>query len=166
MRSFFSFFVDNQDLPKNRFSQWMSTVSRRFFLAFINVEYQKWQRDVASQITKSLALNSFLLFTQRKWSKALLLQDHFSTCQFLPWISSEDARDILKHKADGGKKTQKTSLMNISRNFNVNSLFKNILEILTGKKSLFVHFFRANKVWQEKSLPTLNKLKSKRGQKE
>ena len=123
MRSFFSFFVDNQDLPKNRFSQWMSTVSRRFFLAFINVEYQKWQRDVASQITKSLALNSFLLFTQRKWSKASL-QDHFSTCQFLPWISSEDAREetYSNTKQMEGKKHRKP-LWWISRGISMSTHF-------------------------------------------
>ena len=63
----------------------MQTEDFSFF--FIN-GIPKVTTDVAaSQITKSLALNSFLLFTtQRKWSKALLPQDHFSTCQFLPWI--------------------------------------------------------------------------------
>ena len=90
--------------PKNRFSpQWLSSKQRGFLASFYQM-VPKVTTDVASQITKSLALNSFLLFTQRKWSKAQAARSFFylsiSTVNL-----SEDARDT--HTKRDGEKTQK-----------------------------------------------------------
>ena len=142
MRSFFSFFVDNQDLPKNRFSQWMSTVSRRFFFSF----YQCWIPKVTTWcgITNHeiLGIEFFFVIHSKEMEQSFTAARSF----FYLSISTVDlfwrCKRHTQTQSRWREKTQKTSLMNISRNFNVNSLFKNILEILTGKR-----FSRANEVF-------------------
>ena len=100
--------------PKNHFSpQWLSSKQRGFLASFYQM-LPKVTTDVASQITKSLALNSFLLFTtQRKWSKAkiIFLLVNFYRESF--WRCKRHT-----HNKERWRKNTETSLMNISRNFN------------------------------------------------
>ena len=87
--------------PKNRFSpQWLSSKQRGFLASFYQM-VPKVTTDVASQITKSLALNSFLLFTtQRKWSKAKII---FLLVNFY----RESFWRCKTHTKRDGEKTQK-----------------------------------------------------------
>ena len=91
--------------PKNRFSpQWLSSKQRGFLASFYQM-VPKVTTDVASQITKSLALNSFLLFTtQRKWSKAKII---FLLVNFYRESFWRCKRHTHTHTKRDGEKTQK-----------------------------------------------------------